>query len=312
MPLFGPNIKKMKEQGDIHGLMKELENKKYEVRIDVVEALKDLKNVEGLSKALKNDMPGVCFAACEALKEIGDPEGLSLAAQFLIKMLKYGSDEDKIEAITRICGHVNTLFLTCWLGSSSAPEVLKSVIKAKLPLELVRDHLLLETSYENVHPVVRWYALVALVELGDRSSDILTELIELGDKLVAFYDREPEPNEDSFGLVTRTFFAISIKDETLRALSHFKNNPVVTSVVLSALEGQILAGRSKGEQHFDDKHILSALGAIGDPRTKERLEYLANYRDAEVRRLARIALDLFGKATYDEIKARMEKEKSKA
>ena len=310
MPLFGPNIKKMKKQRDIHGLIKELENKKYEVRIEVVEALKDLRNVEGLSKALKNDMPGVCFAACEALKEIGDPEGLSLAAQFLIRMLKYGSNEDKIEAITRICGHINTLFLTCWLGSNSIPEILKGVIKSKLPLELVKDSLLLETSDENVHPVVRWYALIALVELGDRSSDILIELIELGDKLVTFYDREPEPDEEGFSLVMRTLFAISIRDETLRALSHFKDNPIATSAVLSALEGQILAGRSKGEQRFEDKHILSALSALGDPSTRERLEYLATYGNTEVRRLARIALDLFGKATYDEIKARMERDKS--
>lgn len=39
MPLFGPNIKKMKEKGDIQGLLNELKNKNSEIRIEVVRAL---------------------------------------------------------------------------------------------------------------------------------------------------------------------------------------------------------------------------------------------------------------------------------
>jgi len=305
MPLFGPDIKKMKEHGDIQGLIKELQNKKYEVRIDVVKALSELKCIEGLVKALENDMPGVRLAAVEALKETGDYEGMTYASDILIQMLKYGTDEDKIEALTRICGRSNSLFLTCWLGPTIA-DVLKNVVKSKLPLELVREALLVETAGEKVHPVVRWYALIALVELGERSQGVLDELIKISDELVTFYDRKPDPDEDSFAIAGRTFLAYSIKDETLRAISCFKGNPTATYAIIEALEGNFLAGRSKGEPSFDDKRILSALGALGDPATRERLGYLASYGDVEAKRLAKVALEYFGRATYDEIKAKAE------
>lgn len=53
MPLFGPNIKKIKEKSDIQGLIEELTNKNPATRFEVVEALRDLRNVEGLSEVLR-------------------------------------------------------------------------------------------------------------------------------------------------------------------------------------------------------------------------------------------------------------------
>ena len=67
MPLFGPNIKKMKERGDIQGLIKELKNKNPTIRFKVVESLRDLKHIEGLSEALKNEIVGVRVEAVRAL-----------------------------------------------------------------------------------------------------------------------------------------------------------------------------------------------------------------------------------------------------
>ena len=59
MPLFGPNIEKLKQRGDIEGLIKELTNRGPKVRIEVTKALSELKHIEGLIEASKNDNPEV-------------------------------------------------------------------------------------------------------------------------------------------------------------------------------------------------------------------------------------------------------------
>lgn len=306
MPLFGPNIKKLKDQGDVQGLIKELENKKYEVRIDVVDALKELKEINGLIQALKNDMPGVRMRAAEALVEISNPEGLSYAADFFIKMLKYGKFEDKIEAIARICGHGNYLFLGLTLSSEWLAKSLERR-KIKFPLEVVRNQLLSETAKEGTNPLIRWYALICLIELGDRSDEVIDELIALSDNFVRFVSSHAKEFMDSgISPITVGFLPEAIKEDTLRALSYFKGNSKAINAVASALEGSFLAGDSKGESMINDKRIIYAMGALGDISFKEWLEYIATYGEGDSRNVAKIALELFGKATFDEIKARSE------
>lgn len=67
MPLFGPNVKKMKEKGDTQGLIRELMNKNPEVRVEAVKALSELKYVEGLREAIRNDDSQVGVEAIGAL-----------------------------------------------------------------------------------------------------------------------------------------------------------------------------------------------------------------------------------------------------
>jgi hypothetical protein len=303
MPLFGPNIKKMKEQRDLQGLLRELQNKKCEVRFEVVDALKELKEKNGLIEALKNDILGVRIKAAEALIEIGNSEGMNYATDFFVKMLKYGRFEEKIEAIARICGHGNPLFLALTISNEWLAKSLEKR-KEKIPLEMVRAQLLSETSKEGTNPLVRWYALIALVELGDRSEEVIDELIEFSDKFVTFCEREA--SEYGFSPLTIAFLPESIKEETLRALSYFKGNSKAIKAVVSASEGSFLAGSSKGEPSIDDKRIIYTMGALGDISLRERLEYVATYGKGDAQNAAKIALELFGKATYDEIKARAE------
>lgn len=89
--LFGPNIKKMKEKGDIEGLIKELKNKDPKVRIEVVKALGELKHTKGLIEALKNDDPQVRVEAVLALDE--EPEAIESVVDILTT--------DKVEAVWR-------------------------------------------------------------------------------------------------------------------------------------------------------------------------------------------------------------------
>lgn len=71
MALFGSNIKKMKEKGDIQGLSKELANKDPDIRVEAVKALGELKHVDALNKAIGNDDPIVCIEATKALANLG-------------------------------------------------------------------------------------------------------------------------------------------------------------------------------------------------------------------------------------------------
>ena len=89
MPLFGPNIKKMKEKKDIEGLIKELKNKDPKVRIEVVKALSELKHAKGLIEALKNDDPRVRVEAILALAD--EPGAIEPIVDILIT--------DKVEAV---------------------------------------------------------------------------------------------------------------------------------------------------------------------------------------------------------------------
>ncbi|MFX0210693.1 MAG: tetratricopeptide repeat protein [Candidatus Hodarchaeota archaeon] len=74
MPLFGPNIKKMKEKGKIDGIIKILEHKDLNIRIEAVKALADLNHTSGLITALKNDNPEVRVEAILRLKVIDETE----------------------------------------------------------------------------------------------------------------------------------------------------------------------------------------------------------------------------------------------
>lgn len=76
MPLFGPNIKKMKEKRDVEGLIKELNNKNLKVRIDATKALGELKHTTGLVHALKNDNPQVRVEAISVLESVDETDAI--------------------------------------------------------------------------------------------------------------------------------------------------------------------------------------------------------------------------------------------
>lgn len=254
-----------------------------------------------MTEALKNNDPKVRVEAGEALKELGDPEALENLTKVLLNILKYGKNEDKVEAIALICGHGTYKFLVPALSCDDKRAKALEKVQKRIPVELVRDALIAEVANEVDNPLVRWYALLALVELGDRSSEILNVLVSSSENLMNELD---EPGEESGLGFWRSLLALSIREETLRALSYFRDNPIARDAVIDALEGRFLAGRSKGELWLH--HEFYALGALADPTTRERLEYWAAYKDDDVRKRARMALEFFGTSTYDEIKEKAE------
>lgn len=265
IPLFGPNIKKMKQKGDIDGLINFLKSKNPQIRVEATEALKDFddwKAIESLNTAL-------------------------------LGHLKFGEGEEQVEAITIIQGRAPENFLKFALpGEEKRVQVLKKVQK-KLSIETFRDALL-EIVQRRKSATSVWYSLVALVELGDRSNEVLNNLIEFSDAWIKKLTTEWKGTSALFAWA----IARSVIEETLRSLSYFKSNSVATDALVRAYEGEFLSGRNISEDYLKQKAIC-ALVVLGDPSVRERLEYLASHARFKV------PLELYGKATYDEIKGKV-------
>jgi regulator of replication initiation timing len=144
--------------------------------------------------------------------------------------------------------------------------------------------------------LISWYILIALVELGDRSDIVAQLLIETAEGIMTWCK---ESDMDSS--LTGAFLEIAVSEETVRALSHFTGNSKAKQALIDALHARIFVGRQEVGSPY--KYAMYALSALGDPSTREHLEYWTTYGDVDIRRAARLALELFGKATFDEVVA---------
>lgn len=291
MPLFGPNIKKMKEKREIEGLIKALDNPS--VCAEAAKALAELKHIEKPIEALNSNNAIVRIEIAEALKTVNDPQGFDGLNKSLIKALRFGEIEEQVEAITIIQGRAPKNILSFAIpGERERVEALEKS-SGKLSLETFRDALL-EVAKQRKSAFNVWYALVALVELGDRSDEVLRELIEFSDSWFRTLDNMREGTQALFAF----FIGRAVQEETLRALSFFRGSSIAASAITNAFEEKIL---SSSHITIEKKNTIYALAALGDFSTKERLEYLVA-KD----RAPRIALELYGRATYDEIKEKVE------
>jgi hypothetical protein len=244
--------------------------------------MKQNRDFAGLVTALGSKDPQVRVGAAEALKEIGDEQAIARLCGRLTQVLTYGltlglRDRNRVEALKKVHGRVAT-------SESALREMFAG---------LAGGHL---------QPLVHWYALIASAECGLRDDAILNELIDYGDRLVKFLD---EPKEDSMLTLQTVILGGSVRKETLRAISYFKDSPTATSAIIGTSEDRLFAGRDSdaGERLSVLKYEVYALGALGDISTRKRLEYWATNGEEQVQKRARIALELFGHATFDEIEA---------
>jgi len=84
VPLFGPNVGKLRGRRNVTALIDLLVHDKTSVRLEAVRALYELKDVEGLSEALKNDQSPVRSEAVSMLGSIDLPETTRLLCQFIL------------------------------------------------------------------------------------------------------------------------------------------------------------------------------------------------------------------------------------
>jgi HEAT repeat protein len=265
MPLFGSNIRKMREKGDI----------------------------EGLANALKDDNPGTRVEASEALMDCTDPKAMEVLLKEFRDTFKFGDEADKAETITIMRAHPTRESLGAVGHSLDWSEdrfrrmwkYEKTKFSKKLNLDIARPILMDAFTNVKENPFIRWYAVTSLVELGDRSEEVLEALPD----------------------TLRAMSAINvwIIEESVRALSYFAGNPSVIDWLVKIQKGEVF------ETELDaipKVTAIYALGAIGGSQSGEYLEYLASHGDKFYQNRAKLALRLLGKANYDEIKAAAEKE----
>lgn len=260
-------------------------------RATVWSKCKEKGEIGGLVSALKADNFQTRVEAIEALMDLGERRAIELVIKEFTNVLRFGDEADKIEGITIIQGRACRTSLIAVVYSLELPsdrwekvwKLEKVRFRRKLGLHLARPILFETAENSDENPVIRWYALIALVELGDRSNEVMQLLINVLDTM-------PKMNVDTI-------------EESLRALSCCSINPDIIAMLIETAKGQ----RFKAVLDIVPRSAaIYALGATGDPLAREYLEYLATHGDKFYRERARVALKLFGKASYDEINAKAE------
>jgi HEAT repeat protein len=151
---FAPKPQKLKEKGDIEGLIKLLDHKKLEVRKEVAEILREWAKPEcvpALIKALKDENQGVRVYAVQGIARLRDPQTdpvLEMAAQdpdwevrkeALSALVKSGRNGNAmLEAIRFNSAELREL-AAMRLGDTGGPQATEALIEAlKDEEELVR------------------------------------------------------------------------------------------------------------------------------------------------------------------------------
>jgi HEAT repeat protein len=245
-------------------------------------------DVDGLVRLMKGDNPQTRVEATEALAELGHQRATGLLIKELTDILRFGDDADKVEAIILMKGSTSArpaVSMSLDLPFDRLQRLAKyekTKFRRGMDLHLVRPILygLATNSVES--PAIRWYSVVALAELGDKSDDLMQLLM------------------DTFNSISN--MNIYVIEETVRALSFLTGNPHCVPLLIRIQKGELFRG---GLDVGWRSAAIYALGASGNASAREYLEYLASHGDDFYRKRARIALELFGKATYDEIEAKV-------
>jgi len=158
MPLFGPNIKKMKERRDVEGLVRLAStSEKFTTRIEAIKALRDLKRVEELRTLLSTGGPPVLNVGVEAvtaLRDLGDAQGLLEALA-----LPRGFHEVRMEAVKAL-RDLNEIRGLLEARRSDDSEVSKAALEA---IKAIRDR-------DSIHALVE--ALIEDLKYGEHSDKL--------------------------------------------------------------------------------------------------------------------------------------------
>ena len=192
MSLFAPKPEKLKEKGDLEGLIKLLDSKKFEVRKEVAAILRDWGKQEclaGLLKAAKDENRGVRVYAIQGLSRLKDP-AIDQALQSASKDPDWEVQKEALSALVK-AGRELAPMLTAIrfnstelrelaavrLGDFHEPEAIQALIHAlKDEEELVRLRAVnslakikapesmqaLQEATQDKDPQVRKAALAAL------------------------------------------------------------------------------------------------------------------------------------------------------
>jgi hypothetical protein len=130
---------------------------------------------------------------------------------------------------------------------------------------------------------IEYYMAVTLANLGDNDPNVVRE--------ISFH---LSVAKQGGGGIWDAEHADFIRGNAIRALSNVRE-PDTVIIVKRCLEDESLAVR---------KSVIWALGALGQEEGRNDLESIRNLKTGEESRAAQVALELFGVASYDQIRSR--------
>jgi HEAT repeat protein len=166
---FAPKPEKLKEKGDLEGLIRLLDHKKREVRKEVAVILRDwgkLETITGLLKALQDENQGVRVVAVQGLAKLKDPrtdDALKKATQdpdwevckeALSALVKSGRDMDAMLQAIRFNSAELRELAASRLGDAGGPKAVEALL----------------TAVSDEEELVRLRAVSALGKLKDPST----------------------------------------------------------------------------------------------------------------------------------------------
>lgn len=279
-----------------------------------IKKMKKNRDLEGLTRLIGDEKPKVRVNAAQALKDIGDMEAIKALTDALFNTIKFRKNNDQIEAMIIMQGRVPASYVEKTFTTQEQIDALKNV-HGPLPLNFVQGPMEEMIRDKKISFINGWFGLLTLVELGDHREELLEKLITLSIDSIVVMDRTLISDSDNMINFILANGVNCLIEETIRALASFKDNSTATKTIIMILDGELFRGSyvhrysSYPYLHAEQKHLIYALSAIGDPSERERIEYLANRGDKSIRKTAKAALRLYGKATYDEIKAKVESKK---
>jgi hypothetical protein len=152
-------------------------------------------------------------------------------AQDVLSALKYGSQEDKLEAITIARGRVNELLLQALCGQAYVARVVKSVSSGNRFAPNDRERIssaFWEILEDGKDILVCWYTTIALVDFGDVSQKCLEYLLQTSQQVISWL---VDVGEKEGGALVGGIMELQIQEETIRALSKFGAASDVTVIL---------------------------------------------------------------------------------
>jgi len=234
----------------------------------------EMKNFDGLAEILKTGKFKNRVKVMETLMEMNDPIAKETIKKVFTYLFEYGDKFDKIEAITIMQGHFPNNASSIIFSfedtniSDNRWKVLQKIpkikFKKKMDLYIAKPILLKLAKDSSENDALRWYAIIALIEIGERNNDTLQLLLDLYPKVVNMFNAQTN----------------------IRTFSYF-HNPEVIDFFIKIL---------KGEMDYNSSDAICALAATGEPRAKEYLEFYGSNKaiDKISRNYAKNALKLFG------------------
>ena len=249
MPIFGSNIERMKEKGDIQGLLRELKNRDIRRRVEVVKALTAIGHLEGLRHATSNDSREVRIHATAALGELRSLDALT---QTLLT-----SDKPEI--------HVTAAQALKSIGTRDAIDRLAQVF-----LKSDRQGVRL-ASAEALKSIGSKEAMEALIQQ-------LASMIRLGD---------PNDQIEAMIVMQGRFHPDCVEEQFIAELHKISQN-VQESIELHWVQGLLDEVIEAGKHPVSKWVALLTLVELGDRRDevlKELVKHSSSYTKACDRRI---------------------------